>query len=99
MFIFFQVVIDFERVFGMELKSIISDPTQIDDIRKRVVNLVFPIRTIDFCIFNFNNKENWDVIMNDFWTEVKYLEEEAKNNINNSFSNLRFVISRVVDSE
>lgn len=81
----------------MELKSIISDPTQIDDIRKRVVNLVYPIRTIDFCIFNFNNKENWDVIMNDFWTEVKYLEDEAKNNINNSFSNLRFVHNRVED--
>ncbi|KAM3960300.1 LOW QUALITY PROTEIN: dynein heavy chain at 89D [Aphomia sociella] len=84
-----QVLIDFERIFGLELKSIISDPTQIDDVRKRVKNLVYPIRTIDFSVFVFDNKENWDVIMNDFWNEVRYLEEEAKNYINQSFGNLR----------
>ncbi|XP_075981627.1 dynein heavy chain at 89D [Anticarsia gemmatalis] len=84
-----QVLIDFERIFGLELKSIISDPTQIDDVRKRVKNLVYPIRTIDFSVFVFDNKENWDVIMGDFWSEVRYLEEEAKNYINSSFGNLR----------
>ncbi|XP_049877279.1 dynein axonemal heavy chain 10 [Pectinophora gossypiella] len=83
------VMIDFERIFGMELKSIISDPTQIDDVRKRVTNLVYPIRTVDFSVFVYGNKENWDVLMNDFWNEVRYLEEEAKNYINNSFGNLR----------
>lgn len=76
-------------MFGLELASIISDPTQIDDVRKRVKNLVYPIRTIDFSVFVFDNKENWDVIMNDFWNEVRYLEEEAKNYINSCFSNLR----------
>ncbi|CAK1584360.1 unnamed protein product [Parnassius mnemosyne] len=84
-----QVLIDFERIFGAELKSIISDPTQIDDVRKRVKNLVYPIRTIDFSVFVFDNKENWDVIMSDFWKEVRYLEDEAKNYINQSFGNLR----------
>ncbi|XP_059059014.1 dynein axonemal heavy chain 10 [Achroia grisella] len=84
-----QVLIDFERIFGLELKSIISDPTQIDDVRKRVKNLVYPIRTIDFSVFVFDNKENWDVIMNDFWNAVRYLEVEAKNYINQSFGNLR----------
>lgn len=87
----FKVLIDFERIFGNELKSIISDPTQIDDVRKRVKKLVYPIRTIDFSVFVFDNKENWDVIMGDFWNEVKYLEEEAKNYINQSFGNLRLV--------
>ncbi|XP_068620608.1 LOW QUALITY PROTEIN: dynein axonemal heavy chain 10 [Battus philenor] len=85
-----QVLIDFERIFGAELKSIISDPTQIDDVRKRVKRLVYPIRTIDFSVFVFDNKENWDVIMGDFWKEVRYLEDEAKNYINQSFGNLRF---------
>ncbi|KPJ04007.1 Dynein heavy chain 10, axonemal [Papilio xuthus] len=85
-----QVLIDFERIFGSELKSIISDPTQIDDVRKRVKRLVYPIRTIDFSVFVFDNKENWDVIMSDFWKEVRYLEDEAKNYINQSFGNLRF---------
>ncbi|KAL4712607.1 hypothetical protein ACJJTC_007202 [Scirpophaga incertulas] len=84
-----QVLIDFERIFGLELKSIISDPTQIDDVRKRVKHLVHPIKTIDFSVFVFDNKENWDVIMGDFWNEVRYLEEEAKNYINQSFGNLR----------
>ncbi|XP_041985040.1 dynein axonemal heavy chain 10 [Aricia agestis] len=84
-----QVLIDFERIFGAELKSIISDPTQIDDVRKRVKNLVFAIRTVDFSVFVFDNKENWDVIMSDFWNEVKRLEDEAKNYINQSFGNLR----------
>lgn len=83
------MLIDFERVFGAELKSIISDPTQIDDVRKRVKNLVHPIRTIDFSVFVYDNRENWDVVMSDFWKEVRYLEDEAKNYINQSFGNLR----------
>ncbi|VVD00165.1 unnamed protein product [Leptidea sinapis] len=84
-----QVVIDFERIFGNEMKSILSDPTQIDNIRKRVKLIVYPIRTIDFSVFVFDNKENWDVIMSDFWTEVRHLEDEAKKYIDTSFTNLR----------
>lgn len=74
----------------MELKSILSDPSAIDDVRKRVAFLIWPIRNIDFSVYVYDNKENWDVIMSDFWREVRYLEEEAKNYINQSFANLRY---------
>ncbi|KAJ2948630.1 hypothetical protein O0L34_g7885 [Tuta absoluta] len=84
-----KVLMDFERIFGNELKSIISDPSAIDDVRKRVANLIYPFRTVDFSVFAFNNKENWDAMMGDFWNEVRYLEDEAKTHIGASFGNLR----------
>ncbi|KOB63658.1 putative ciliary dynein heavy chain, partial [Operophtera brumata] len=76
----------------LNVHKLFDDPTQIDDVRKRVKNLVYPIRTIDFSVFVFDNKENWDVIMGDFWKEealsvlLKFLEFGMRESIRKQLS-------------
>lgn len=90
-YIFVQVIQEFYNIFGPELKSIISDPGQIDAVVKRVETLTQPIEEADFDIFSHEFKEHWDAIMAGFNQEVVSLENEAKYFINDSFTLLRLV--------
>lgn len=83
-----SVLQDFYNIFGAELKSIIDDPAQIDAIVKRVDELIIPIQNADFNIFTELNKENWDAMMEWFYLEVSYLENEAKFFIDECFVEL-----------
>ncbi|XP_076621651.1 dynein heavy chain at 89D [Colletes latitarsis] len=73
-----NVLQDFYNVFGPHLKSIISDPAQIDTIIKRVARLTLPIQEADFNIYDEFNKENWEATMTWFYEEVHFLENEAR---------------------
>lgn len=83
------VIQQFKKIFGPKLKSIISDPGQIDAVIKRVENLLLSIETTDFDIYKPACKENWEAIVESFYTEVKQLEKEAKIFIDESFKILR----------
>lgn len=87
-----QVIQEFYNIFGPELKSIISDPGQIDAVVKRVEALTQPIEEADFDIFSPEFAEHWDAIMAGFNQEVVLLENEAKYFINDSFTLLRLVL-------
>ncbi|XP_039277456.1 dynein heavy chain 10, axonemal [Nilaparvata lugens] len=84
-----QVMQEFYNIFNPELKTIISDPTQIDAVVKRVEALTYPIKKADFDIFQFEFKEHWDAIMEGFNNEVVVLENQAKHFIDESFTLLR----------
>ncbi|XP_077294859.1 dynein axonemal heavy chain 10-like [Arctopsyche grandis] len=84
-----RVLIQFENIFGTELKSILKDQTEIQKIIKLVQQLVFSIQTVDFSLFIPDNKENWDVIINEFYKDVAIVEDKAKIFIDDSFENLR----------
>lgn len=73
-----NVLQDFYNIFGPHLKSIISDPAQIDTIIKRVDRLTTPILEADFNIFDEYNHDNWEATMIWFLEEVRFLENEAK---------------------
>lgn len=73
-----NVLQDFHNIFGPYLKSIISDPAQIDTVIKRVDRLVMPILNADYNIFDEFNKENWEATLSLFFEEVYFLENEAK---------------------
>ncbi|XP_076299607.1 uncharacterized protein LOC143218359 [Lasioglossum baleicum] len=73
-----SVLQDFYNIFGPYLKSIISDPAQIDTIIKRVARLILPIEDADFNIYDEFNKENWEATMSLFYEEVRFLENEAR---------------------
>lgn len=73
-----NVLQDFHNIFGPYLKSIISDPAQIDTVIKRVDRLVVPILNADYNIFDEFNKENWEATLSLFFEEVHFLENEAK---------------------
>lgn len=73
-----SVLQDFYNIFGPHLKSIISDPAQIDTIMKRVGRLIVPIQEADFNIFDEFNRDNWEATMGWFNEEVRFLENEAR---------------------
>lgn len=80
---------EFYNIFGAELKTIISDPAQIDAVVKRVEGLTRPIEKADFDIFSYEFKEHWEQIMAGFNQEVVSLENQAKYFIDESFTLLR----------
>ncbi|KAK5648316.1 hypothetical protein RI129_003208 [Pyrocoelia pectoralis] len=83
------VLLHFDNIFGPELRAIVVDPQKVDQITRRVDNLVIPIENLDFDLFLPKNKENWEAIMNDFYKEVRILEREAVTFINQRFKSLR----------
>lgn len=83
------IIYHFGNIFGPELKAIVTDPQKIDQVTRRVDNLVTPIENVDFDIFQESVKENWEAIMSSFYKEVRALEREAVAFINQSFKALR----------
>ncbi|XP_045466201.1 dynein axonemal heavy chain 10 [Harmonia axyridis] len=79
----------FYNIFGPELRSIVIDPQRIDSVSKRVERLVIQIENTDFDIFKESSKENWDQVMDNFYNEVRKLDMEAVNFIDQSFKILR----------
>ncbi|KAK9891062.1 hypothetical protein WA026_013388 [Henosepilachna vigintioctopunctata] len=79
----------FYNIFGPELRSIVVDPQRIDSVSKRVEKLVIQIENTDFDIFKESHKENWDQVMDHFYHEVRKLDMEAVNFIDQSFKILR----------
>ncbi|KAL3287845.1 hypothetical protein HHI36_002303 [Cryptolaemus montrouzieri] len=79
----------FYNIFGPELRSIVVDPQRIDSVSKRVEKLVVQIENTEFDIFKESTKENWDQVMDTFYNEVKKLDMEAVNFIDQSFKILR----------
>eukprot|EP00061_Rhincodon_typus_P013254 g39516.t1 len=80
---------EFYNIFGPELKAVTGDPKRIDDVVKRVNDLVVPIEQLSFDLFNIRHTQMWKVVMEDFDTQVQLIEGEAKNFIDESFKNLR----------
>lgn len=83
------MIFHFKNIFGAELRAIVSDPQTIDNVAKRVDRLVIQIENTDFDIFDSNSKENWEAIMELFRREVRKLELEGVNFIDQSFKMIR----------
>ncbi|XP_030756931.1 dynein heavy chain 10, axonemal [Sitophilus oryzae] len=79
----------FKNTFGPELRSIVSDPQAIDNVAKRVDKLVLNIENIDFDIFDSNCKENWDAVLANCDKEVRKLDLEGANFIDQTFKMIR----------
>ncbi|XP_078277210.1 LOW QUALITY PROTEIN: dynein axonemal heavy chain 10 [Rhinoraja longicauda] len=80
---------EFYNIFGPELKAVTGDPKRIDDVVQRVNDLVVPIMELSFDMFNIRHTQMWRVVMEDFYTQVQFIEGEAKNFIDESFKSLR----------
>ncbi|XP_050294970.1 dynein axonemal heavy chain 10 [Anthonomus grandis grandis] len=88
-YMFAVTVSHFKNIFGAELRAIVSDPQTIDNVAKRVDKLVIQIEQIDFDIFDPNSKENWDAVLINHDKEVRKLELEGVNFIDQSFKMIR----------
>lgn len=87
-----QIIYHFKNIFGPEMRAIVSDPQSIDNVTERVNTLVLPIERTGFDIFDPNHKENWEAIMQNFYKEVKQLDQEGTSFIDQSFKMIRYSI-------
>ncbi|KAJ8963302.1 hypothetical protein NQ318_018771 [Aromia moschata] len=92
------IMYHFKNIFGVELRSIVSDPQSIDNVSKRVDRLVLPIENTDFDIFDKGCKENWDAIMDSFHKEVRKLDLEGVGFIDQSFKMIRQATAKSSES-
>lgn len=62
---------------------------------KRVDKLAIQIEMIDFDMFDPNCKENWDAVLINHDKEVRKLELEGVNFIDQSFKMIRYMIDQI----
>ncbi|XP_070572584.1 dynein axonemal heavy chain 10-like isoform X2 [Ptychodera flava] len=84
-----QVLEEFYNIFGPELKSVTGDPKKIEEVLKRVDDLVVPLEQVTFDQFALKHIHQWKNVMDWFHKEVTAIEGEAKHFIDESFKTLR----------
>lgn len=84
-----EVLEQFYSIFGPELKAVTGDPQQIDEVIKRVENLVVPFESAPFDIFSKKYQAAWESLMTRFREQIVQIEDMAKQFIDASFKKLR----------
>lgn len=72
-----EIIIQFENMFSSHLKSIITDPEEVDNIMKRVYSLVQLITCIDYDLFRSGNLENWMATIDLFRRKIDQAEHHG----------------------
>ncbi|KAJ3018931.1 Dynein heavy chain 10, axonemal [Thoreauomyces humboldtii] len=84
-----EVMEQFYSIFGPELKAVTGDPQQIDEVIKRVENLVVPFESAPFDVFSKHHQAAWESLMTRFREQILQIEDMAKQFIDASFKKLR----------
>ncbi|XP_076108254.1 dynein axonemal heavy chain 10-like isoform X2 [Mytilus galloprovincialis] len=84
-----QVIEEFKNIFGPELEAVTGDPKRIEEVLVRVGNLVKPLEDVTFDPFVDKHKSAWNNVMAQFNMDVKAIDNEANNFIDDSFRSLR----------
>ncbi|KAJ3144485.1 Dynein heavy chain 10, axonemal [Geranomyces variabilis] len=84
-----EVMEQFYSIFGPELKAVTGDPQQIDEVIKRVENLVVPFESAPFDVFSKHHQTAWESLMTRFREQILQIEDMAKQFIDASFKKLR----------
>ena len=69
-----QVLEEFYNIFGPELKAVTGDPKRIEDVLKRVDELVLPIESVKAEPFELKASSMWRSVMHAFEREVQAIE-------------------------
>ncbi|GAB0094127.1 Dynein heavy chain [Sergentomyia squamirostris] len=84
-----KIFIEFESMFNARLKSIITDPEEVDNIMKRVYSLIDLIVQIDYDVFRSGNLENWMATLDLFRRKIQMCETQGKFVLDNCIDSLR----------
>ncbi|KAL7022048.1 hypothetical protein ACKWTF_012111 [Chironomus riparius] len=68
---------EFENMFGYRLRSNVADPEEVDIMIKKVYRLLNHILSVDYNIFEPNNKDNWESTLDYFYKYMDTVEIEA----------------------
>jgi dynein heavy chain len=83
-----QVLDQFYKFLGPELKEVTGDSQGIDDLLGEVESLKTEFKNMK-SVFDDSNKTLWDNAWSKFWTRVTQIEEKAIDFLDRSFQNLR----------
>lgn len=72
-----EIIIQFENMFSANLKSIITDPEEVENIMKMVYSLVQLITCIDYDLFRSGNLENWMATIDLFKRKIAQVEKHG----------------------
>ncbi|XP_017478046.1 PREDICTED: dynein heavy chain 10, axonemal [Rhagoletis zephyria] len=85
-----RVFIQYENLFGHRLKALITDPSIVDDLMKKVYRLLDDmLSNVDYDIFRPGNYENWEDTLETFNRRLENVESDAKSVIERSINTLR----------
>lgn len=85
-----RVFIQYENLFGHRLKALITDPSIVDDLMKKVYRLLDDmLSSVDYDIFRPGNFENWEHTLATFNHRLASVEADAKAVIERSINTLR----------
>ncbi|KAM7359342.1 dynein heavy chain at 89D isoform 2-T2 [Cochliomyia hominivorax] len=85
-----RVFIQYENLFGIRLKGLLSDPTLIDELMRKVYSILDDmLKSVDYDIFHPGNWENWEHTLSTFNRKIDTVDSEAKNVIEKSITMLR----------
>ena len=88
-FYYLQTIEEFRNIFGAELKAVTGNTDGIETVLQKVNALTLDIETVRFNPFDPGQRKNWSNKMTRFQEEVKLIEEEANQFIDDSFQSLR----------
>ena len=86
-----QVLDQFYKFLGPELKEVTGDTQGIDDLLREVAMLKTDFQSRS--LFDDKQQTNWESLMSKFKERVAQIEEKAIEFLNRSFRNLRSALS------
>ncbi|KXZ49756.1 DHC2 protein [Gonium pectorale] len=84
-----EIVDDFFRFLGPELKAVTGDTAGIDRVVHRVVAMYEPIETIPFNVFDYGNAHEWKAAKAQFYSDNEDIKAATRELIDTSFRKLR----------
>ncbi|MEW5308429.1 MAG: hypothetical protein WDW38_000392 [Sanguina aurantia] len=84
-----EIVDDFFKFLGPELKAVTGDTAGIDRVVHRVVAMYEPIETVSFNLFDFGNTGDWKAAKANFYSDNEDIKAATRELIDTSFRKLR----------
>ena len=84
-----EVVDEFHKFLGPELKAVTGDSHAIDEVTSKVHMMIKPLETIDFNIFDRFCMSQWKNLFDKFISDKDHIEQSTKTFIDSSFKKLR----------
>ncbi|GBG66229.1 hypothetical protein CBR_g57832 [Chara braunii] len=84
-----EVVDDFHKFLGPELKAVTGDAQGIDDVTQRVAAMIEPIANLPFDAFDKRHTHDWASAVAQFNTDKEQIEQATRAFIDTSFKKLR----------